>query len=225
MYKEPVIRKLQNLEAYKKQFSIVSFVEQITLIPRTWFQSRVGKDDYWGINLSMSYAYDPYFILNKFLYQDDINFKIWEDSGYRSGSDAVREYEEGGMEEEWKEAKKTEALVRSNVVANYNEKNHFDTLDAIDTLNEDELLTLNSIYWYIKHSKVFRLMIYKSKGTVIDKFRYQLATNLNVKELHGLVKKGIVSFPFDLEIISSKDEIKVCTCQEWAKMPAVRDYE
>ncbi|KAA9340110.1 hypothetical protein [Adhaeribacter soli] len=130
------------MEEYMQAFDIYTFIDSIKVVPYAWNQSRVGKDDYWGVNIGFENKIieDPYFIINRSLSHPKLG-QVWRDSGYTSGSRQEEQIKKDGMKDEWKIAEEVEKEIRNNLLNSYCRNEHKQVLETFSKLNEKELKT------------------------------------------------------------------------------------
>lgn len=159
------LRKIENIDEYLKAFNVLEFVKSIKITPRTWFRSRPGKDDWWGINLELENNiddFDPYILVCHNTFINKRLVSVRSESGWASGRTVAKEMEENGMHIEWAKAILNYAEIAHEILSNYNSRLHKYTLESIKNLS-DECIELVSKLLFTKVFNVCTKKVEKCK--------------------------------------------------------------
>jgi hypothetical protein len=171
------LTKIDNLEEYIDTFDIEEYVSQISVRPSVWYQSRPGKDDYWGVNFYYQNLpfIDSFLILEKFIPP----LEGWRDSGYTSGRKQAEELERGNSI--WETAKEKENKVKEDIFKRYNRNSHVEIIKLVHQLQEVELAFFNQFFCSTNPAyKISMFLITRDGGlTLQNAVRDQLVKNIS----------------------------------------------
>lgn len=132
-----MIRKIDNLEEYFKNFDLHTFVNRIKITPVPYHQNNIGKDDKWGCNYVFEELLesDSYFTLvNKI----ELSNNGWSESGYTSGQKQEKEILVN-IQSEYDTCLQLEKEVRYKVIERYDRNEHLEFLKLVNSLTTEEL--------------------------------------------------------------------------------------
>lgn len=185
-----MFKKIYNPTEYIKNFDIEKFIEGIELYPKTWSESRPGKDDKWGVDLILhsELEIDAYFEYYNLIYHENVG-KLWSDFGYTSGSEQEKIINEKGMKIEWEKAITTKREIINTIKTKYSSTLHLKTLEMLYKLSDSALSELYLLY-NVKEDIII-CYDYITNSTVINFSRYRV-NRTNINNIIELVQNGFL---------------------------------
>ncbi|MBU6122364.1 hypothetical protein [Hymenobacter siberiensis] len=160
-----LLKAISNFEEYFNSFDLQKELNEISVTPRAWYNCKVGDDDSWGVDLSLSSRLesDPYFLINGFLRHVSLNSSLYRDRGYTSGYEQKRLIEESGMHHEHAQAEKAKIDIINKIITKYDSAIHFSNLNSIANLNKSAFSFLQRFFFAIPDIK--KVEVYSKSNT------------------------------------------------------------
>lgn len=196
--------RIKNLEEYITSFDINIFVNSIKINLSTFHHSRVRRDDCWGVNYFFESLpkLDPYFRLINKVELPNIG---WFDYGYTSGYQKEQEILKN-IEQELTICKSYETKVKNIVLDRYDKQKHYDTLQEINLLHDEELSELQNLSI---NGKITAIRVIETGNVQL----YSLSNSnsgslIPISILINLLKKGIIANYFKQIFSDSENEVR-----------------
>lgn len=186
------ISKIENVDLYLKEFSILNFVDSLKIIASCWAiygnNRKRSTEFFTSLYYSNSIKPDGYLLLEKFLSHENLMTSSFKEE-YTSKED-VDKWKVSNSD--WANAKKIQGEMSHNILTKYCENKHKSVLTSINYLNELELKYLNEIFNLkireIKYNKNIFSTIHKDSNhpinfevnSIINIITYNLINDLKI---------------------------------------------